>query len=167
MSKAAGKAAAAAAAVAGVAAGPKQLAATVRLLIMAASAKPAPPVGPALGQAGLNIMAFCKEFNAKTAGYKEGVPLRVKLRVFSDKSYEWSLLTPPTSWLVKQAAGLVRGGDKPGHEVAAVISLKHVYEIAKVKHRDVPHLCLEAVAKSVLGACRSMGVKVVPHPEDA
>jgi large subunit ribosomal protein L11 len=160
-----GKAAKAAADV--VSKGPKTLAATVRLLITAASAKPAPPVGPALGQAGLNIMAFCKEFNAKTAGYKEGIPLRVKLKVYSDKSYEWSLLTPPTSWLVKQATGLVRAADKPGHEVAAAISLKHVYEIAKVKQRDTPNLSLEAVAKSVLGACKSMGVRVVPRPEDA
>lgn len=90
------------------AAGPRTLTNTIKLLINAGAAKPAPPVGPALGQAGLNIMAFCKEFNAKTANYKEGTPLRVKLRVFSDKTYEWDLKTPPTSWLVKKAAGKLR-----------------------------------------------------------
>ncbi len=87
------------------AAGPRTLTNTIKLLINAGAAKPAPPVGPALGQAGLNIMAFCKDFNAKTANYKEGTLLRVKLRVFSDKTYEWDLRTPPTSWLVKKAAG--------------------------------------------------------------
>ncbi|KAJ9516350.1 hypothetical protein QJQ45_001035 [Haematococcus lacustris] len=147
--------------------GPKHLAATVRLVINAASAKPAPPVGPALGQAGLNIMAFCKEFNAKTAGYKDGVPLPVKLRVFSDKSYEWDLKTPNTTWLIKQAAGLARCSDRPGHEEAAAISLKHVYEIARLKQRDLPHLELEALCKSVMGVCKSVGVRVVARPEDA
>lgn len=74
----------------------KQLASTIKLVITAGAAKPAPPVGPALGQAGLNIMAFCKEFNAKTANYKEGVPLRVFVRVYNDKSYDWLLKTPPS-----------------------------------------------------------------------
>lgn len=145
-------------------AGPKQLALTLRLVIAAASAKPAPPVGPALGQAGLNIMAFCKDFNARTAGYKDGVPLRVAIRVFNDKSYDWSLLTPPTTWLIKQATGLVRAASRPGHEEAATISLKHIYEIAKVKQRDTPDLQLEAVCRSVMRSCRSMGVRVVPRP---
>lgn len=145
----------------------KQLTATVRLVINAASAKPAPPVGPALGQAGLNIMAFCKDFNAKTANYKEGVPLRVFVRVYSDKTFDWDLRTPPVTWLVKQATGLVRAASNPGQEVAATISLKHIYEIAKVKQRDLPELQMEAICKSIIRSCRSMGVKVVAKPEDA
>ncbi len=144
---AAAKAAAGVAAAAAAAGGPKQLTATIRLVINAAAAKPAPPVGPALGQAGLNIMAFCKEFNAKTANYKEGVPLRVAIRVYTDKSYEWDLKTPPTTWLVKQATGLARAAAKPGHEVSATISLKHIYEIAKVKQRDLPDMQLEALCR--------------------
>lgn len=97
----------------------KALTSTVRLVINAASAKPAPPVGPALGQAGLNIMAFCKEFNAKTAGYKEGTPLRVFVRVYSDKTYDWDLKAPTATWFIKQATGLVRAAQKPSQEVAA------------------------------------------------
>ena len=114
----------------------RQLTATIKLLINAGAAKPAPPVGPALGQAGLNIMAFCKEFNAKTTNYKDGVPLRVFVKVYSDKTFEWQLKTPPSTWLIKKAAGLERAADKPGHELAATVSLKHLYEIARLKHRD-------------------------------
>lgn len=147
--------------------GPKQLTATIKLLINAGAAKPAPPVGPALGQAGLNIMAFCKEFNARTAGYKDGVPLRVSVRVFSDKTFEWDLKTPPSTWLIKKAAGLARAADRPGHEVAGVVSLKHIYEIAKVKQADVPHVSIESLCRNLLSTCRSMGVRVVARPEDA
>ncbi len=148
-------------------AGPRQLTNTIKLIIPAAAAKPAPPVGPALGQAGLNIMAFCKEFNAKTASYKDGTPLRVKLRVYSDKSYEWDLGMPPSTWLIKKAAGLERAADRPGHEVAGTISLKHLYEIATVKQRDMPSLPLRAICTSLLRVCRSMGIRVVPRPEDS
>mmetsp|Transcript_9796 Transcript_9796/g.24428 ORF Transcript_9796/g.24428 Transcript_9796/m.24428 type:complete len:159 (-) Transcript_9796:331-807(-) len=157
----------AAKAAAGAAQAQKQLTATIRLLINAASAKPAPPVGPALGQAGINIMAFCKEFNAKTTSYKDGVPLRVSVRVYSDKSFEWDLKTPPSTWLIKQAAGLARAADKPGQEVAGTVSLKHIYEIAKLKQRDIPHVPMPSLCKSLMRSCKSMGVRVVPRPEDA
>ncbi|MEW5299131.1 MAG: hypothetical protein WDW38_005025 [Sanguina aurantia] len=146
---------------------PKQLTTTIKLLINASAAKPAPPVGPALGQAGLNIMGFCKEFNAKTANYKENVPLRVIVRVFSDKTYEWDLRTPQSTWLIKKAAGLARAADKPGHEFAGTISLKHLYEIALLKQRDMPSLHLEAIVKNLMFTCQSMGVRVVRRPEDA
>lgn len=158
---------AAAAAAAPKAGGPRQLTNTIKLIITAAAAKPAPPVGPALGQAGLNIMAFCKEFNARTANYKEGTPLRVKLRVYSDKSYEWDLGVPPSTWLIKKAAGLERAADRPGHEEAGVLSLKHLYEIALVKQRDMPNVPLRAICTSLLRVCQSMGVRVVARPEDA
>uniref|UniRef100_A0A7S3QWJ3 Large ribosomal subunit protein uL11m n=1 Tax=Dunaliella tertiolecta TaxID=3047 RepID=A0A7S3QWJ3_DUNTE len=145
----------------------KSVVATIRLLINAAAAKPAPPVGPALGQAGLNIMAFCKEFNARTTGYKEGVPLRVNIQVYGDKSYDWMLKTPPSTWLIKQATGLIRAAERPGQEVAATISLKHIYEIARVKQQDNPDLDLQAICKSIMRTCKSMGVRVVRTPEDA
>eukprot|EP00879_Flechtneria_rotunda_P005883 GHRR01006189.1.p1 GENE.GHRR01006189.1~~GHRR01006189.1.p1 ORF type:complete len:154 (+),score=44.94 GHRR01006189.1:600-1061(+) len=140
--------------------------ASIRLLINAGAAKPAPPVGPALGQAGLNIMAFCKEFNAKTASeYKEDVPLRVLIKVYDDKSYDWQLKTPPASWFIKKAAGLVRGADKAGHETVGSISLKHLYEIAQVKKVDMPGLSDRGVLKCLMSQCNSMGVKVVERPD--
>ena len=140
--------------------------ASIRLLINAGAAKPAPPVGPALGQAGLNIMAFCKEFNAKTAEFKD-VPLRVLIKVYEDKSYDWMLKGPPSSWYIKQAAGLARAADRPGHETVGAISLKHLYEIAKVKQPDMPGMSLRGVVKCLMSQCQSMGVKVVERPEDA
>jgi large subunit ribosomal protein L11 len=145
----------------------KALAASIKLVISAASAKPAPPVGPALGQAGVNIMAFCKEFNAKTQGYKDGVPLRVAINVYADKSFEWELKTPPAVWFIKKASGLARAADRPGHEHVATISLKHLYEIAAVKQADTPLVPLESMCKSLIRTCKSMGVRVVPRPEDA
>lgn len=112
-------------------------------------------------------MAFCKDFNAKTANHKPDVPLRVAVRVFSDKSYEWDLKTPPTTWFIKKSTGLVRAAMKPGHETAASISLKHIYEIAKVKQRDMPEMDLESLCKCIMRTCKSMGVTVVARPEDA
>jgi large subunit ribosomal protein L11 len=143
----------------------KNAVASIRLLINAGAAKPAPPVGPALGQAGLNIMQFCKEFNAKTAEFKEDVPLRVMINVYQDKSYDWSLKMPPSSWFIKRAAGLERGADRPGHEQVSTISLKHLYEIAKVKQDDMPGVPLQGVIKCLMHQCRSMGVGVVRTPE--
>mmetsp|Transcript_2321 Transcript_2321/g.3842 ORF Transcript_2321/g.3842 Transcript_2321/m.3842 type:complete len:154 (+) Transcript_2321:113-574(+) len=148
-------------------AGAKHLTGTVRLVINAASAKPAPPVGPALGQAGLNIMAFCKEFNAKTAGYKDGTPLRVFVRVFSDKTYEWDLKTPPATWFIKQATGLARAAQNPGQEEAATISLKHLHHIAEIKQRDNQEMSVQGMCRCLMRSCRSMGVRVVARPGDA
>lgn len=145
----------------------KKVLGRIRLLIPTGAAKPAPPVGPALGQFGLNIMAFCKEFNAKTAGYKEGVLHRVRVVIYEDKTHSWELKQPPTSWLVKQAVGLARGADKPGHEDVGSISLKHLYEIAQIKQKDMPLVPLRSVIKCLMRSCQSIGVKVVARPEDA
>jgi large subunit ribosomal protein L11 len=149
------------------AAAKKKAVASIRLLINAGAAKPAPPVGPALGQAGLNIMAFCKEFNARTAEFRDDVPLRVQISVYADKTYDWTLKMPPASYFIKKAAGLARGAGRPGHEAVASISLKHLYEIAKVKAPDMPGVPLRGVVRSLMFQCRSMGVSVVPRPEDA
>ncbi|KAI8473550.1 MAG: mitochondrial ribosomal protein L11 [Monoraphidium minutum] len=145
----------------------KKAVASIRLLINAGAAKPAPPVGPALGQAGLNIMAFCKEFNAKTSEFRDDVPLRVLISVYADKSYDWQLKMPPSSYFIKTAAGLARGADRPGHESVAAISLKHLYEIARVKAPDMPGVPMRGVVRSLMFQCRSMGVGVVARPEDA
>ncbi|GBF96876.1 mitochondrial ribosomal protein L11 [Raphidocelis subcapitata] len=145
----------------------KKAAASIRLLINAGAAKPAPPVGPALGQAGLNIMAFCKEFNAKTADFRDDVPLRVNISVYADKSYDWTLKMPPASYFIKKAAGLARGAGRPGHESVAAVSLKHLYEIARAKAPDMPGVPLRSVVKTLMFQCSSMGVRVVARPEDA
>ena len=145
----------------------KEAVASIRLLINAGAAKPAPPVGPALGQAGLNIMGFCKEFNAKTADFNSDVPLRVQISVYADKTYDWQLKMPPSSFFIKKAAGLARGAGRPGHESVAVVSLKHLYEIAKLKSQDMPGVPLRSVVKTLMFQCRSMGVGVVARPEDA
>lgn len=145
---------------------PKQLVNTIKLVISAGAAKPSPPVGPALGQAGLNIMSFCKDFNAKTANYKEGIPLRVFVRVYNDKSFDWLLKTPPSSWLIKKAVGLERAADRPGHDVAGAISLKHIYAIAEIKKRDTPNVSLQVICKNLMSTCKSMGIRVVARPGD-
>lgn len=145
----------------------KKVISNLKIVVQAAAAKPAPPVGPVLGQAGLNIMTFCKDFNAKTAKYKEGLPLRVKLKVFADKTFDYSVHMPHTSWFIMKAAGLSRGGGRAGHESVAQISLKHVYEIAKVKQQDMKRLSLENTCKAVIAVAGRMGVEVVPRPEDA
>lgn len=146
----------------------KAVATTLKLLVHAGQAKPAPPVGPALGQAGVNIMAFCKEFNARTAQMRDDRPLRVQVRVYADKSYDWTLRGPPASWLIKRSAGLARGADRPGPATQPVgaISLKHLYHIAEAKQGDMPGLSLRGVVKCLMHQCRSMGVKVVARPED-
>lgn len=155
----------------GAAAAKKAVATTLKLLVHAGGAKPAPPVGPALGQAGVNIMAFCKEFNARTAAMRDDRPLRVKVRVFADKTYEWALRGPPSAWLIKKSAGLARGSDRPGPAAAAApvgsISLKHLYHIAEAKRGEMPGLSLRGVVKCLMHQCRSMGVKIVPTERDA
>lgn len=87
--------------------------------------------------------------------------------MYSDKTYDWQLRMPPSSFLIKRAAGLARGADRPGHEVSAAISLKHLYEIARVKQADLPGLQMRGVVKCLMHQCRSMGVRVVARPEDA
>eukprot|EP00887_Chlorella_sp_A99_P002562 scaffold6.g2562.t1 len=162
----------------------KAVASTIRLVINAGQAKPSPPVGPALGQAGLKIMDFCKDFNAKTADIKarparsrggragappraDDVPIPVVITANADKTFSYVMKTPPASYFLKKAAGVPSGSGRPGHQAVATISLKHIHEIALVKQKDTPHVPLRSVCKSLLGSCRSMGIRVVARPEDA
>ncbi|KAK9813872.1 hypothetical protein WJX73_002790 [Symbiochloris irregularis] len=117
----------------------KAVTANIKLMIKAGQAKPGPPIGPALGQAGLNIMNFCKDFNAKTSHIKDDVPIPVKLTAYSDKTFTYVTKTPPASYFITKAAGITKGSQKPGHSVAAEISAKVLYEIALVKQRESPH----------------------------
>lgn len=138
------------------------MASTLRILVGAGKAAPSPPVGPALGQKGVKAMDFCKQFNARTAQYTPGVPIPTFVRIAKDRSFTFTVKTPPSSFLFKAALGKELGAKQPGHEDWGTISLKHVFEIAKIKHIDQPHLTLEQVARSVVGSSRSIGVKIVP-----
>lgn len=108
-------------------------------------------------------MDFCKEFNARTAHIEPGVPVPTLITVQPDRSFTFITKTPPTSYFLKKAAGIEKGTGKPGHEVTGTISLKHVYEIAKIKATDehLKHLPLESIARTVIGSARSLGVQVV------
>lgn len=139
----------------------KAVTATIKLVINAGQAKPAPPVGPALGQAGLNIMSFCKDFNAKTADKKPDIPVPVVITAYSDKSFTYVMKTPPVTYFIKQAASIKSGSQRPGHAVAAEISVRNIYDIAQQKQQDAPDMSLESICRSVAGTCKSMGVRVV------
>eukprot|EP00339_Tiarina_fusa_P024762 CAMPEP_0117023680 /NCGR_PEP_ID=MMETSP0472-20121206/17652_1 /TAXON_ID=693140 ORGANISM="Tiarina fusus, Strain LIS" /NCGR_SAMPLE_ID=MMETSP0472 /ASSEMBLY_ACC=CAM_ASM_000603 /LENGTH=160 /DNA_ID=CAMNT_0004729875 /DNA_START=52 /DNA_END=534 /DNA_ORIENTATION=+ len=136
----------------------------VRLRVPAAAAKPGPAIGQALGPLGVNMAQFCKEFNEKSESlYERDTPLRVELRAMSDRSFTFSIRSPPTAWLVKRAAGVDKGPTAPSPEVASgYITPEAVYEIAKMKQADDNrwHLPLEGVARSVIGTARSMGIRV-------
>jgi len=141
----------------------KAVASKIRLVIEAGQAKPAPPVGPALGQAGLKIMDFCKDFNAKTADFKPDVPISVLITAYEDKTFSYVMKSPPATYFIRKAAGLSgnKGSQKPGHEAVGEISVKALHAIAEVKRKDGTHVPLEGVVKSLMGTCKSMGVNVV------
>jgi large subunit ribosomal protein L11 len=131
----------------------------IKLQIPAGKATPAPPVGPALGQAGVNIMDFCKAFNAKT-GKDEGLIIPVVITVYADRSYSFITKTPPVAVLLKRAAGIAKGSGQPNKAKVGKVSMKQVEEIAKLKMPDLNTEDLQAAIQSVLGAARSMGVDV-------
>mmetsp|Transcript_21621 Transcript_21621/g.53606 ORF Transcript_21621/g.53606 Transcript_21621/m.53606 type:complete len:157 (+) Transcript_21621:137-607(+) len=137
--------------------------ARVRLVIPAGAAKPAPPVGPALGQHGLNIMSFCKDFNAKTSNFMADTPIPVALTAFKDKTFEWTMKSPPASYFIKKAAGVGLGSARPGHGAKGTITLKHVYQIARVKQSDegFEFLTDKAVCLSIMSTAKSMGVSII------
>ncbi len=131
----------------------------IKLQIAAGSANPAPPVGPALGQHGLNIMQFCKAFNDATKT-KEGIILPVVINVYEDKSFDFIIKTPPASVLVKRAANLAKASGQTGKEIIGEVTKQQVLEIAKEKLADLNTNDLEAAAKVIAGTARSCGIKV-------
>jgi large subunit ribosomal protein L11 len=146
----------------------KKITGQVKLQIPAGKANPAPPVGPALGQQGVNIMEFCKQFNAATqAQMKEGLIIPVIITVFQDKSFTFLLKTPPASVLLKKAAGLHTekkkgsGAKKPGKELVGKVTKKQVEDIAKLKLPDTNAASVETAMKSIAGTARSMGIQIV------
>lgn len=139
----------------------KKIDAYIKLQVKAGEANPSPPIGPALGQRGVNIMEFCKAFNAKTQNMEKGIPLPVVITVYSDKSFTFITKTPPASFLIKKHADLKSGSKKPGHEVAGSITTSQLAEIAKLKEPDLTSASAKAALDTIAGTARSMGLEVV------
>jgi len=138
----------------------KKIVGFVKLQVPAGKANPSPPIGPALGQRGLNIMEFCKAFNAQTQKGEPGLPLPVVITAYADKSFTFIIKTPPVSVLIKKAAGLEKGSPRPHTDKVGKITKKQVEDIAKVKMPDLNAATLDAAMKTVAGSARSMGVIV-------
>jgi large subunit ribosomal protein L11 len=138
----------------------KKVKAIVKLQIIAGKANPAPPVGPALGQHGVNIMAFCKEYNARTAS-QAGTVIPVEITIFSDQSFTFVTKTPPAVDLIKQAAGVPKGSGKPNQDKVGKITRKQVRDIAELKLKDLNAYDVENAMLMIEGSARSMGINVV------
>jgi large subunit ribosomal protein L11 len=141
----------------------KKIDAYVKLQVPAGAANPSPPLGPALGQRGVNIMEFCKAFNAKTQdlpGIEKGTPLPVVITVYSDRSFTYVLKTPPTSYLLKKTMKLEKGSSIPNKDKVGTITRKQLEEIAKIKQPDLTAADLEASVRTIAGTARSMGLNV-------
>ena len=139
----------------------KKIAGFLKLQVPAGAANPSPPIGPALGQRGLNIMAFCKDFNAKTSQMEKGSPIPVVITIYGDKSFTFEMRTPPVSYFIKKAAKLESGSKAPGRDKAGSITKAQVKEIAEKKMGDLNSDRVEAAMRMVEGSARSMGIEVV------
>jgi large subunit ribosomal protein L11 len=138
----------------------KKIVGFVKLQVPAGKANPSPPIGPALGQRGLNIMEFCKAFNAQTQGVEPGLPLPVVITAFADKSFTFIIKTPPTSVLIRKAVKIEKGSSKPNSDKVGRLTRAQVEQIAKQKTPDLTAANLEAAMRTVAGSARSMGVEV-------
>jgi large subunit ribosomal protein L11 len=138
----------------------KKIVGFIKLQIPAGKANPSPPVGPALGQRGLNIMEFCKAFNAQTQSMEPGLMLPVVITAFADKSFTFVLKTPPATVLIKKAIKLEKGSSKPNSDKVGKITRTQIEEIAKLKMKDLTAADLDAAVKTIAGSARSMGVTV-------
>lgn len=138
----------------------KKIVGYIKLQVPAGQANPSPPIGPALGQRGLNIMEFCKAFNAKTQNMEPGLPIPVVIVVFADKSFDFELKTPPAAILLLKAAGLEKGSARPHTDKVGKVSLQQVEEIAKMKQVDLTAVDLAAATRTIAGSARSMGIEV-------
>ncbi len=138
----------------------KKIEALIKLQVAAGKANPSPPIGPALGQHGVNIMGFCKEFNAKTQGIEPGSPVPVEISVYSDRSFTFVMKTPPASFLIKKAIGVKSGSASPSNVVVGTITCAQLKDIAKIKDPDLTAANLDAAVRIIAGSARSMGVNV-------
>ena len=138
----------------------KKIIGYIKLQVPAGKANPSPPIGPALGQRGLNIMEFCKTFNARTQGLEPGLPIPVVITAFADKSFTFIMKTPPATVLIKKAAGLQKGSAKPHTDKVGAITRAQVEDIAKTKMPDLTAANLEAAVRTIAGSARSIGLNV-------
>ena len=138
----------------------KKITGYIKLQVPAGSANPSPPIGPALGQRGLNIMEFCKQFNAQTQKMEKGSPIPVVITVYQDRSFSFEMRTPPVSFFIKKAAKLESGSKTPGRDKAGTVTKAQVREIAQQKMKDLNCDTIEAAMRMVEGSARSMGVEV-------
>ncbi|MDP7537713.1 MAG: 50S ribosomal protein L11 [Methylococcales bacterium] len=138
----------------------KKIEAYIKLQVKAGEANPSPPVGPALGQHGVNIMEFCKAFNAKTQELEKGMPIPVIISVYADRSFTFVTKTPPASVLLKKAAGITKGSGVPNVDKVGTVTVAQLEEIAKTKMPDLNAADLDAAVKSIAGSARSMGLIV-------
>ena len=139
----------------------KKILGYIKLQVPAGSATPSPPIGPALGQRGVNIMGFCKEFNARTEKEQKGTPLPTVITVYQDKSFTFVTKTPPATHYLKQALGLKSGSKLPGRDVAGSVTRSQLREIAEKKMKDLNANDVEAAARIIEGSARSMGLQIV------
>ena len=139
----------------------KKIQAYVKLQVPAGKANPSPPIGPALGQQGVNIMEFCKQFNARTQKMEAGMPIPVVITVFQDRSFTFITKTPPNTYFLKKAAGIESGAKTVGTQIVGKVTKKQIEEIAKQKMPDLNCIDLDAAIKTVRGTARSMGIDVV------
>ena len=138
----------------------KKIIGFIKLQVPAGKANPSPPIGPALGQRGLNIMEFCKAFNAQTQGMEPGTPIPVVITAFADKSFTFVMKTPPATYMIKKAAGITKGSSKPHTDKVGKITRAQAEEIAKVKAKDLTAADMEAAIRTIAGSARSMGITV-------
>lgn len=139
----------------------KKITGYIKLQVKAGSANPSPPIGPALGQRGVNIMEFCKQFNAATADMEKGTPIPTKITVFADKSFTFVMKSPPATYLIKKVLGLKSGSKEPGKVSAGKITRKQLEEVATLKMADLNANDMDAAVKIIAGSATAMGLEVV------
>ncbi len=132
----------------------------IKLQVLSGMANPSPPVGPILGQKGVNIMSFCKLFNERTNNFEKGIPIPVIITVYSDRSFNFIIKSPPVSYLIKKEISLTSGSCKPGHDIVGYITKSSVLNIAKIKSSDMLGYNLESISNSIIGTARSMGILI-------
>ena len=138
----------------------KKIAGYIKLTVPAGAANPSPPIGPALGQRGLNSMEFCKAFNAATQNFDQGTPIPTVITAYADRTFTFATKTPPASWFIMKAAKIEKGGSTPSRTTVGKISMAQVHEIAESKMPDLNANDIDAAAKIIAGTARSMGVEV-------
>lgn len=139
----------------------KKITGYIKLQVKAGSANPSPPIGPALGQRGVNIMEFCKQFNAATADMEKGTPIPTKITVFADKSFTFAMKSPPATFLIKKVLGLKSGSKEPGKVTAGKITRAQLEEVATIKMADLNANDMDAAVKIIAGSASAMGLEVV------